>query len=82
VERVNRTLRDKLYKHFLIKIPTDNSVLPKFVQGINATFHIITGMAPTKVSETDVLSICNRMNEKAQRLKRLARNKISCRSVS
>jgi hypothetical protein len=47
-------------------------VLPKFVQGYNATVHTTTGMAHEKVGAKDVLSIWNRMNEKAQRLKRLA----------
>jgi hypothetical protein len=73
VERVNRTLRDKLFRYF-----THNNtyryldVLPKFVQGYNATVHTTTGMASAKVSDTDVLAIWNRMNEKAQRLKLLA----------
>jgi hypothetical protein len=73
VERVNRTLRDKLFRYF-----THNNtyryldVLPKFVKVYNAAFHTTTGMAPANVSDTDVLAIWNRMNEKAQRLKLLA----------
>jgi hypothetical protein len=47
-------------------------VLPKLVQGYNATVHTATGMAPAKVGDTDVLLFWNRMIEKAQRLKRLA----------
>jgi hypothetical protein len=74
VERVNRTLRDKMFTHNNTYRYLD--VLPKFVQGYNAAVHTTTGIAPAKVSDTDVLSIWNRMNEKAQRrLKRLARIK-------
>jgi hypothetical protein len=46
--------------------------LPKFVQDYNATVHTTTGMASSKVSDKDVLAIWNKMNEKAQRLRRLA----------
>ena len=63
VERVNRTLRDKLYRYF-----TYNNtyryidVLPK---GYNATVHSPTGMAPGSVRDTDVLTIWNKMTGKA-----------------
>jgi hypothetical protein len=68
VERVNRTLRDKLFRNFTYKNTYRYlDVLPKFVQGYNATVRTTTGMAPEKVGDKDVLSIWNRMNEKAQR---------------
>jgi len=40
-------------------------VLPKFVKGYNATVHTTTGMAPSDVSDTDVLTIWNKMRGKA-----------------
>jgi transposase InsO family protein len=73
VDRVNRTLCDKLFRYFTYKNTYRYlDVLPKFVQGYNATGHTTTGMAPAKVSDTDVLSIWNKMDEKTRRLKRLA----------
>jgi hypothetical protein len=73
VERVNRTLRDKMFRYFSYKNTYSYlEIFPKFVQGYNATVHTTTRMEPAKVSVTDVLSIWHRMNEKAQRLKRLA----------
>jgi transposase len=70
VERVNRTLRDKLYRYFTYK----NTyrfihVLPKFVAEYNATVHSTTGMAPGDVRDTDVLAIWNKMQNKAERAK-------------
>ena len=40
-------------------------VLPKFVNGYKATVHSTTGMAPSDVSDTDVLTIWNKMRGKA-----------------
>ena len=40
-------------------------VLPKFVKGYNATVHSTTGMAPSDVSDIDVLTIWNKMRGKA-----------------
>jgi hypothetical protein len=76
VERVNRTLRDKLYKYFTYKNTYSYiDVLPKFVTGYSATVHSTTGMAPSNVRDTDVLAICNKMQKKAERAKRLAKLK-------
>jgi hypothetical protein len=73
VERVNRTLRDKLYKYFTYKNTYRYiDVLPTFVTGYNSTVHPTTGMAPGKVRDTDVLAIWNKMQKKAKRAKRLA----------
>jgi len=44
VERVNRTLRDKLYKYFTYKNTYRYvDVLLEFVKGYNATVHSTTG---------------------------------------
>ena len=66
VERVNRTLSDKLYRYFTYKNTYRYiDVLPKFVKGYNATVHSTTGMAPSNVRDTDVLTIWNKMTGKA-----------------
>ena len=36
-------------------------ILPQFVRGYNDTVHSATSMAPSKVTESDVLAIWNRM---------------------
>jgi len=47
VERVNRTLRDKLYRYFTYKNTYRYiDVLPEFVKWYNATVHSTTGIAP------------------------------------
>ena len=72
VERVNRTVRDKLYKYFTHRNTYRYiDVLPKFVIGYNASIHSTTGIAPSSVRDTDVLAIWNRMKEKADKAKRL-----------
>jgi len=76
VELVNRTLRDKLHRYF----PYNNTykyidVLPKFVKGYNATVHSTTGMAPADVSDTDVLTIRNKMRGKVGKTQRLSKLK-------
>jgi len=66
VERVNRTLRDKLHRYFTYKNTYKYiDVLPKFVKGYNASVHSTRGMAPADVSDTDVLTIWNKMRGKA-----------------
>ena len=50
-------------------------VLPKFVKGYNATVHSITGMVPADVSDTDVLTIWNKMRGKAGKIQRLGKLK-------
>ena len=66
VERFNRTLRDKLHRYFTYKNTYKYiDVLPKFVRGYNVTVHSTRGMAPTDVSDTDVLTIWKKMLGKA-----------------
>jgi hypothetical protein len=73
VERVNRSLRDKLYKYFSYKNTYRYiEVLPKFITGYNAIIHSTTGMAPGNVRDTDVLAIWNKVQKKVKRAKRLA----------
>src|SRR5215469_1914408 len=76
VERLNRTMRDKLFRYFTYK----NSYryiddLAKFVKGYNASVHTTTGTAPANVRDTDVLTIWKRMNAMARMLKQLAKIK-------
>jgi len=73
VERVNRTLRDKLHRHFTYKNTYHYlDVLPKFIKGYNARVHSSTGMAPADVRDTDVLTIWNKMRGKAAQTRRLS----------
>jgi len=58
VERAQRTVRDRLYKFFTYT----NSikfidVLQKFVNAYNDTVHFATGMAQSKITDSDVLTI-------------------------
>jgi len=80
VECVNRTLRDKLQRYFTYKNTYYYlDVLPKFVKGYNASVHTTTSMAPADVRDTDVLTICNKMQGKAVLTRRLSKPK--CRVV-
>ena len=36
-------------------------VLQKLVRGYNDTVHSANGMAPSKVTDSDILAICNKM---------------------
>ena len=70
VERAQRTIRDRLYKYFTYS----NSnrcidVLQKFVDPYNDTVHSATGMAPSKVTDSDVLAIWKKMNKKIRRVR-------------
>jgi hypothetical protein len=58
IERAQRTIRDKLCKYFTYKNTyTFIDVLQQFVQGYNETIHSTTGMAPVRVTDSDVLAI-------------------------
>jgi len=76
VERVNRTLRDKLHRYFTYKNTYNYlDVLPRFIQGYNASVHSSTGMAPADVRDTDVLTIWNKMRGKAAQTRSLSKPK-------
>ena len=62
IERKHRAILDKLYKYF-----TYNNtyryidVLKKFDRNYNDTVHSATGMAPSELTESDILTIWNKM---------------------
>ena len=64
VERTKRTVRDSLNKFFTY---TNSNmyidVLQKFVYAYNDTVHSATGMTPSKVTDSDVLAIWQRMKK-------------------
>ena len=58
VERVQRTLREKFKKYFTFKKSYKYiDVLHKFVKAYNDTVHTTTGIAPSKVTDSDLLNI-------------------------
>jgi len=70
VERAHRTIRDRLYKYFTYKNTYRYiDVLPKFVKAYNDTVHPSTGMAPSRVTDSDILAIWKRMKEKRLRIR-------------
>jgi hypothetical protein len=70
VKRAHRTIRDRLYKYFTNKTTyTYIDVLPKFVKVYNETVHSTTGMAPSRVTDVDILVIWRRMETKRRRVR-------------
>jgi hypothetical protein len=68
VERVQRTIREKLNKYFTYKNTYRFiDVLPKFIKGYNATVHIAIGMAPANVTDKDILTIWNTLTAQRYR---------------
>ena len=66
MERVHRTIPDKLYKYFTHRNTYRYiGVLPKFVKAYNDTVHWTAGISPSRVTDSVVLAIGKRM-EKAQ----------------
>ena len=56
VERAQRTIRDKIYRYFTYSNSNRYiDVLQKFVDAYNDTVHSATGMAPSRVTDSDVL---------------------------
>jgi transposase InsO family protein len=69
IERARRTIRDKLYKYFTYKNTYSFiDVIQKFLQGYNTTIHSTNGMAPVRVTDSDVLAIWTRMNKKDRKI--------------
>jgi hypothetical protein len=57
VERAQRTLRAKIYKYFTFQNTYRYiDLLPKIVSAYNDKVHATTGMAPSKVTESDILA--------------------------
>ena len=70
VEQAHRTVKSKIYKFFTYKNTYGYiDVLPKFVKAFNASVHSATGMAPARVTDSDVLAIWRRMNDKRRRVR-------------
>jgi hypothetical protein len=65
VEPRHRTMRDKLYKYMTYKNTYRYfDVLPKFINVYNGTINRTTGMAPSKVMDTDIFKIWRKMRAK------------------
>jgi len=80
VERSHSTIRDRLYKYFTYK----NSyryidVLPKFFKAYNNTVHSTTGMAPSRVTDSDVLAIWKNMEGRKNNVSFASRKPIFAR---
>ena len=57
-ERAHRTIRDRLYKYFTYKNTYRYiDALPIFVRAYNDTINSATGMAPSRVTDSDVLAV-------------------------
>jgi len=69
VERVHRTLRNKLFRYFTYKNTYRFvDVLQQFVESYN-TVHTAHGMAPATVTDKHVLAIWTRMNARRSRVR-------------
>jgi hypothetical protein len=70
VGRAQLTVRDKIYRYFTY---TNSNryidVLQKFVDDYNDTVHSATGMAPSRVTHSDVLALWQRMNKHIRRVR-------------
>lgn len=63
VERLNRTLKEKMWKEFTARGTYEwLSILPRIVQKYNSTVHRTIGMKPKDVRSTHVKNIISRMN--------------------
>jgi hypothetical protein len=65
VEKVQRSILEKLYKYFTYKNTYSYiDVLHAFVQGYNNSIHSATGKAPAQVTDSDILAIWQRINKR------------------
>jgi hypothetical protein len=70
VERAHRTVRDKRFRYCTYKYTyRDIDFLPKFVKAYNDKVHTTTGMAPSRVTDADVLGKWRRMEASRQRVR-------------
>jgi len=70
LETAHRTIHDKLCKYFTYKNTFRYiDVLPKFVRDYNDTVHSTSGMAYSRVTDSDVLAIWKRMEAKSPRVR-------------
>jgi hypothetical protein len=62
VERAHRMIRDRPFRYFThIYTYRYIDVLPKFIKAYNGTVHTTTGMAPSRMTDDDVLAVWRRM---------------------
>jgi len=70
IERVIRTIREKVYKYFTARNTYRFvNVLPKIVKSYNNTVHRTIGMAPSQVTESRILEIWKRLREKHSKIR-------------
>ena len=70
VERAQRTVRDRLYRYFTYTNAYRYiDVLPKFFKAYNDTLHSTTGMAPSKVTDSNVLAVWKKINKIIRRVR-------------
>jgi len=70
VEGVQRNFRDRLYKYFTHKNTYRYTyALPKYFQVYNDILHSTTGMAPSRVTDSDILAIWKRIEEDKVRVR-------------
>ena len=69
VEVAHRTIRYRLYKYFTYKYTYCYiDVFPKFDRAYNVKFRSSTSIAPTRVTDSDVLAIQKRMEAQIRRV--------------
>jgi hypothetical protein len=70
IERIHLTIRDRLYKYFTPKNTYRYiDVIPKFVRAYKVTVHGTTGVAPSEVSDSDILAIWSSMRARQSKIK-------------
>ncbi len=68
VERLNRTIKDMLYKYLQSTgTKTITNVLPKIIQNYNNSYHKTIGMAPNEVNESNQELVHQRILSKSTR---------------